>query len=74
MVQLQVDRMVCTTSRRRKDGAVLWQLGGRIIQQGLNKSRIPTYKATGKWEKGQGMKRFLGDGYEGRLWDAEQEE
>ena len=35
MVQLQVDRMVCATARKRKDSAVLWQLGGRIIQQGL---------------------------------------
>ena len=51
MVQLQVDRMVCATARRRKDGAVLWQLGGRIIQQYAN---MPIYTATGKWEKDKG--------------------
>ena len=47
MVQLQVDRMVCATSRRRKDGAVLWQLGGRIIQQGL-KANTQSYRKMGQ--------------------------
>ena len=66
MVQLQVDRIVCASARRRKDGAVLWQLGGRIIQQGL-KVGCQYTKLQENGEKGQGMKRFLGDGYEGRL-------